>query len=235
MDKYKISQTPSGKKPATKKKAKAPARKQSRSTDPKLVVAAVLAMIVALVMGGIVYARFIGGKEEPAVNTAAEIQKRADEQGVVAPEVLDGVTSAIDNKKTSDLTKYYAKNVRIIIPRRSVNQMVGKAQVENFVDNPLNAAQTPWSWNVSPQDLSAWQQGPHGEHFVGNVIVGISPDGTVIAIHINENGEIDSIFIAPVGDLTNPTPGNPSNSNPTTDPVPETPSTPTPYSTEDSD
>lgn len=235
MDKYKISQTPAGKKPATKKKARAPARKQSRSTDPKLVVVAVIAIVVALVMGGIVYARFIGNKEEPVVNTAAEAQKRANEQGVVAPEVLDGVTNAIDNKKPSDLTKYYAKNVRIIIPRRSVNQIVGKGQVGNFVDNPLNTAQTPWNWNVPPQDLSAWQQGPHSEHFIGNVIVGISPDGTVIAIHIDENGEIDSIFIAPVEDLTSPTPASPSNPNTPTDPEPETPTTPAPFSTEDSD
>lgn len=234
MDKYSVSQTPGGKK-SVKKKVRAPKHRQTKSTDPKLAVIAIVAVIVALVLGGIVYARFFASSDDSATTAAAEAQKRADEKGEVAPEVFDGVTNAIGNKQLSDLNQYYAKNVRIIIPRSSVNLKVGSGQVGNYVNNPLDAAQTPWNWNVSPQDLAAWQQGPYGENFVGNVIVGISPDGTVIAIHIDENGQIDSIFIAPVGDLTNPSPATPTPASPTPDPVVDTPATPAPFSTEESD
>ncbi|MEO5627326.1 MAG: hypothetical protein ABIQ89_00345 [Candidatus Saccharimonadales bacterium] len=218
MDKYSLSQTPGSKKKApAKKKLKTPKSRQTKSVDPKLALIAAVVVLV-LILGGIVWARYFRGSEAPVATSAAEVKKqRADETGEVKAETFDGVTGAISNKNTTDLSKYYAKNVKVVILGKSINQTVSSGLVGNYVNNPLNAAQTPWDWHVSPQDLAAWQQGPYSEYFVGNVIVGISADNTVIVIHIDDNGDIDSIFIAPVGDLVNPPASD--TSNPTTTPT----------------
>lgn len=225
MDKYSISQKPtSGKKPA-KKRAKAPKRRQSKSINPQLfLVAAVI--VVALILGGVVWARYFNSNDDPASANGANktgTNKSPQDTAVVRGEVFEAVTTAIGNKKPDDLTKYYAARVRVSIPKQGINKTLSAAQVGSLINNPLNTAQTPWNWQISPQDLEAWRNGPYGEYFVQPVIVGISADNTVIVIHLDENGLIDSILIIPVSDLTTPVPDAPPSSttdNPTPDSAP---------------
>jgi hypothetical protein len=239
MDKYSISQNPGSKskKSAAKKRSKAPARKQSKSFDPKLAIIAVIVVLV-LILGGVVLARFFNksSSDVPASNTGkVDTTKRAGESGIVPGETFAAVTTAISDKKPGDLNKYYAKRVRVYIPKQSINSTLNKDQVEGIIKNPLNTAETPWNWQISPEDLAAWQNGPYADEFVGNVIVGISADNTVIVIHIDENGQIDSIFIIPASELTPPAQSTSDTPAPTPDTPTDTPSTPTPQPTEVSD
>ena len=234
MEQYRISQQPTGggNKPVKhKNKVKAAPRKQTKSLSPQLILVAV-AIIAALLLSGAVFARYMAGKGNTPVAAPGVIAKeRAKETGEVSQATFNGVTDAIGRKQVSGLNGYYANKVRVRILKNNINKTVDAKQVASLINGSINDAETPWNWNVPPGDLSAWQQGPHGEEFIGNVIVGVSPDGTVIVIHIDENGDIDEIFIAPIGDLTNPTtpttPTTPTdNPSQPTNPTPEKPVTP---------
>ncbi len=229
MDQYKISQTPGSKKKPVNKGAKAPKRRQTKSLSPQLVMVGVV-VTLALVLGGVVWARYFNNSvDSPSKSGSSAGTKSGSETVVTAvPEAtFNNVTTAINNNKPADLKKYYAKTVKVIILKTNINQSVTAAQVENLISNPLNSAQTPWNWHPSVEDLAAWQSGPYGQYFGDNTIVGISPDGTVISIHIDENGQIDTIFVAPVGDLTDPTTPGSSETSPSDTTTPSSPSTST--------
>jgi hypothetical protein len=223
MEQYKISQNPggpsspapvnSGKKPAKapkppkrgKRKTYVPKQRQTRSLDPQLVLGgAVVALL--LIFAGVAWAAHLSKSKAPAVNGgAAATKKTAGGSGKVIPgETYNAVTSAIGDKKPNALNKYYAKSVHVFIRGHNINQTVTGSQAGALVNDYINGAQTPWNWHVSASDLSAWQTGPYGQYFTGNDIVGISNDGLVISITIDDNGQITGIFIAPVGDLTTP-------------------------------
>ncbi|MDQ5972778.1 MAG: hypothetical protein QG553_937 [Patescibacteria group bacterium] len=229
MDQYKISQTPGSKKKPVKKTAKVPKRRQTKSLSPQLVLGGVVVTMV-LILGGVVWARYFnkGGDSPAKSGNAANVKSGGGAAAAAVPEAtFNDVTTAINNNKPSDLKKYYAKTVKVIILKTNINQSVTAAQVENLISNPLNSAQTPWNWHPAVEDLAAWQSGPYGQYFGDNTIVGISPDGTVISIHIDDNGQIDTIFVAPVGDLTGPTtPGSTDTTTPSDNTTPSTPSGP---------
>ena len=203
MDQYKISQTPTskGKKPR-KTKVVTPKRKDARTINPQAMM-----LVVVIALGLVLATVFVmRTMRKPAVPTASGpvVKGAAGTQGVVPGEALTEVTTALNNKNAAGLTAHYASKVHVIVLKSAVNQTVGSKQAQGLVTDPLNSAQTPWNWHVSSGDLSAWQTGPYGQYFTGNVVVGISGDGTVISIHFDPNGQIDVVFVAPVGDLTSP-------------------------------
>ena len=216
MDQYKISQNPGSSKQggakakSKKKRVSAPKHRDTQSLSPHLVMGAVV-LVLVLVFGGLVWAHYFN--KPSSSETAANSNKTASKKGgsgaatTIPEDAVTGVTNAISNNKPADLKVFYAKKVHIIVVRTATNQTVGSAQVESLISNPLNSAQTPWDWHVPPVDLSAWQTGPYGQYFNGNVLVGISADGTVIVVHFDANGQIDSILIVPLADLTTPVPG----------------------------
>lgn len=240
MEQYKISQNPGSPKKAapkgkkkTVKRGAAPKHRDTKSLSPQLIMVAIVFVLV-LVFGGVVWAHYFS---KPAITLtptngtkAGTSANRGGTTKAVPSATLSGIADAIANKKTGDLKVYYAKKVKVIIVKNSVNKTVNSGDVDGLVANPLNSAQTPWDWHVPPSDISAWQQGPYGQYFDGNILVGESNDGTVIIIHFDDNGQIDSIVIVPAGDLTGPAAdgtghgtgqeGNPdSGSTPDTTPV----------------
>lgn len=210
MDQYKISQTPGGKRPVKKKGSRPPKRKFKRTLDPQMIMA-VAASVLALIFVGVAVAHFAGKRDDPTVtgSSGATTKKGtgSGSTGIVPGEAFGAVTEGIGNKQPGALNKYYAKTVHVVIPKRKVNQNVAGKSVEALISDLLNGATNPWNWHVPASDLAAWQNGPNGQYFTGNVIVGISQDGTVISVGFNSNGEITTVFIAPVGDLTTPTSG----------------------------
>ena len=236
MDEYKISQTPGNKKSApstkgkktTKRKAsKAPKARNTKSLSPQYVMGGIVVALV-LILAGVAWAHFIAKSDTSTSGSAASVKDggKAGSKGIVPGEAFNTVTNAISDKNPSSLNKYYAKNVKVVIRKKGINQTVSGKSVEALIKDVLNSAQTPWDWHVSTAQLSAWQQGPYGQYFTGNVIVGISNDGTVVSIELNNDGEIITVFIAPVGDLT--TPGTPAPANDTTGGGTTNPTTPTP-------
>jgi hypothetical protein len=232
MDKYSISQSPDDlKTPITKRGkegSKVQAAKDAKTISPQLVIGGLVISLILVLAGiALVYQLSKKGDESTESGKSTNIVPSSAAKGVITTASFNDVTGAIGNKNFSALKSQYAKQVRIIIPRSATRKTVGSNDVEGLIGNPLNTAQTPWDWHVTSSQLAAWQQGPYGQYFSGNVIIGISADGTVISIGFDSNGQINSIFIAPVADLIAPPPaagsGNsggssttPNNTAPTT-------------------
>jgi uncharacterized membrane protein YgcG len=210
MDSYKLSQNPGkAKKPINNKKrsaSRSSKRRTGRSLDPQLVLGGIV-LVMILVLAGLAWAHYFG-KTNPSPNSS---QTGGNRGTVVVPaKTFSSVTEAIGNNKAADLNHYYASQVHVVMVGSKYDKMLGSADVNGIISNPLNSAQSPWNWHVPPGDLSAWQTGPYGQYFDGNVIVGISSDGTVISVGLDDNGQITTIFEAPVGDLTTPSNGGSS-------------------------
>jgi hypothetical protein len=99
------------------------------------------------------------------------------------------------------LGSYFASQVHVIIPNSSINEVVGSNNASSIIDNGLIGSASPWNFHVPVSELSQWQSGPYGQYFTGIDVVGISSNGDVISIGFNNNGQIDSVFIAPVSSL----------------------------------
>ena len=206
MDQYKISQNPTpgnkakGKKKVKAKKFKGPKHSGTR-LNPKL-VAGTLIGVAILVLGGVGWARWFGGSHDNGANGQSSKGTVTTPKGTVSNTTYNTVTSAVANKQPSALNALYASRVHVYILGTGVNRSVNASEVGNLLSDPLNGASDPWNWHVSPADLAAWQTGPYGQYFTGNDLIGESANGDVISVSVDSNGQIDSIFVAPVGDLT---------------------------------
>lgn len=207
MENYRISQNPGSAKPPRPAKGGRSRRSATKSLSPGLILGGILVALV-LILGGFFWVRFLSrqpaatnGGTATTTGTVGKGLKTAD-KGTIPEKTYNAVTAAIGNKKPSNLKAFYAASVKVVIPKKSINQTVEGSDVDGLVSNPLIDAVSPWDWHVSAQDLAAWQNGPYGQYFVGNVLVGVSADGTVISIGFDSNGQIVTIFIAPVSEVT---------------------------------
>lgn len=204
MAEYKISQTPDGKKPTTAKRRKVAKRASSRRLSPQLVMGGIV-LVLVLTFGGLAWAHFFIAKPQVANgNTAARANARPVHKPV-SPATRSAVTDAIASQKAGNLSGFYAPQVHVVMTKQGINRTLSAAEVSQLISNPLNGAQSPWNWHVPAGDIAAWQTGPYGQYFDGNVIVGQSSDGTVVSVAVDGNGQITTIFVAPVGELTPPT------------------------------
>ncbi|MEO8785189.1 MAG: hypothetical protein ABI221_02695 [Candidatus Saccharimonadales bacterium] len=206
MADYKISQTPDGSKRASPKRRKVAKRASSRSFNPQLVMGGIV-LVLILVFGGLAWAHFFVAKPQLASGstTAKPIHKP------VSAATRSAVTGAIASQQAGNLSAYYGAQVHVVMTKQGINRTLSGAQVSQLINNPLNGAQSPWNWHLPPGDIAAWQTGPYGQYFDGNVIVGQSNDGTVVSVTVDDNGQITTIFVAPVGDLTPPSSGGGAN------------------------
>lgn len=213
MDEYKISQTPDEApqpegqaKPNSVKPKKAPkashrpasGHRQTRSLDPQLVLGGIVGVLV-LSLVSLVWIRFVN---KPAANTTpAKSTSNSATTKPIPVATFNGVTAAIDGHKAADLGHYYAAQVHIVIPGKGVNQTLGANQAAALINSLLNGAQNPWNWHLPAGQIATWQQGPDGQYFQGNVIIGESGDGTVVSIGVDGSGNITSVFITNSDDL----------------------------------
>ena len=228
MDKYSISQTPTGKGKgkASRTKSRSSARRQSRSLSPQLVLGGIV-LVAALVLAALVWMHFFANS--PEVANGNSNARTPNKTTSLPASKRDAVTTAIQDKQPNDLGHYYASKVHVVMP--GFDRWLSADEVTKIISSSLNGAQAPWNWHVPPGDLSSWQTGPYGDNFTGNVVVGISDDGTVISVGFDDNGNIDTVFIAPVGDLTPAGSGGGSSTGPSSTPsnggtTPDTPTSP---------
>jgi hypothetical protein len=200
MADYKISQTPSNRKRPAPSRRKVAKRASSRSLSPQLVLGGII-LVLVLVLGGFAWAHFFAGSPKTAGGSSAS--KSATKP--VPSGTRAAVTNALDSKKATALSGYYASQVHVVMTRQGINQTLASGNVNRLISDLFNGSQGSWNWNVSTGDLSTWQNGPYGQYFDGTVIVGQSSDGTVVSIGVDSSGQITTIFVAPTSDLTNPT------------------------------
>lgn len=186
-------------------------------------------VFIVLILGGLAWAHFIGGKDDKPGNGAAATGKTTSASGV-PQETFESVAASIESKDLTGLRTRYANQVTVIVVKTSTKKKVSASDVQALIGNPLNSAVAPWNWHVPSDQLSQWQQGPYGEYFTEDHTIGISDDGTVISIGYDEDGNIDEIFIASVEDLVPPS--DPGGGGSTTTPSgdsnnPSTPDGPT--------
>lgn len=224
MDQYKISQNPDGPedKPPEVHKASHSGRRYHQprhrnvTLSPQLIIGAVVAAIL-LFAAGAAWAHWLSGSNKPATGSSGSSQSSASVRGTgvstgVTAATFTAVTNAVANKDTSALSSHYAKQVHVRIVASSIDKTLNANEVNALINDPLSGALDPWNWHVSSQQISIWQAGPDGQYFTGNDLIGISSNGDVISIGFDDNGQIDSIFIAPVSDLTGSTGSSTDNS-----------------------
>jgi len=144
----------------------------------------------------------------------------------ISEQTKNDVTGAIEQKKPEELNKHLAPNVTVVNISTGVTKTVSAQDVAGLII-VIQTAQNPWNWNVSPDLLAQWQQGPYGQYITPGSLVGQSADGQVIIINFDSNGQIISIIIIPNADLLNPiatpsstpTSGSGQNASPTATPA----------------
>jgi hypothetical protein len=131
----------------------------------------------------------------------------------IPKKAYQAVTTAISSKDTSILSGTYAKNVHLIIKQNDVNAIVAGSDVNALISGIINGITGSCNWQISTSLLSQWQNGPYGQYFSGNDLVGLCNDGTVISIVFDSGGQIVTVFIAPETSLVTPSSGSTTDSS----------------------
>lgn len=171
---------------------------------PALLTGAVVIGLGALV--ALLISHYKIGSNKPAPAPAAANTPSGNSRGQTAvvtpsisPAAKNSIISAVELKLLGNLSSRYAKRVHVVVTG-GINITVASDQVLSYL-NALAGAQNPWNWNIPASTLAAWQQGPYGQYFTGNVLVGESSNGYVVSFGFDQNGDISTVFIATNADL----------------------------------
>lgn len=114
--------------------------------------------------------------------------------------LIDNISASVESQNTAALEGYMTDNVTVVIAASEKGGSVSKAVAIKDLDY-LKGATAPWDFNLSADTLKAYADGGYKQYFTDNTIFGKSADGMVVAFGIDENGNIESIFMAANADL----------------------------------
>jgi hypothetical protein len=129
---------------------------------------------------------------------------------LVSETMAENVAAAIDTMNTAALEGYMADSVYVIY---AATEYAGsKTPAEAIADlDYLSGAIGPWDFNLDAATLASYAAGWYGEYFTSSDVyvdedthphlVGQSSDGYVVSFCINEDGDIDGIFITGSSEL----------------------------------
>ena len=210
MAEYKISQKPE--KPARPSIKsfwipKLQAKKLNRKTATITLAVAGVAIVVGAVFAAI---KLTSQKPTtprstlPLISSTTKPGSAANQTAHAVPAAAyQALKTAVATKNASLLNAFFAAKVRIVIIDSNINEVVDAAEAAALINDGLGAAQNPWNFNVTRDQLIGWQNGPYGQYFSGTVAVGISANGDVISVGFDNNGQINSVFVAPSNVLDN--------------------------------
>lgn len=151
------------------------------------------------------YKKAFGDTTNPQ-KTAQTNVKSAPKTGIpVAANVKTGVQSALNTYTASGGSNsgalqsgfgpLLAPTVTVIIAGSGSSQQSAQQALDTL--NYLKGANGTWNWNLTPEQLAAYQSGPYAQYFGDNTIVGQSSNGYVVSFTVDSSGQITQIFISP--------------------------------------
>ena len=132
---------------------------------------------------------------------ASKKQAASDVQSTpITQALIDNIADSIKSQNTAALEGYMKDMVVVVLAASEKGGPVDKATAIKDLDY-LKGATAPWDFNLSADTLKAYADGGYKQYFTDNTIFGKSADGMVVAFGIDENGNIESIFMAANADL----------------------------------
>lgn len=113
----------------------------------------------------------------------------------VSQDTKSKLQAIIDSKNYQNLSGLLDQSVTVSIAGSSTSRQ-NPQQVINSLGS-LNSATGVWNWNLSSDQLKQLQQGSNAQYFGSNTVVGQSTNGYIVALTINENGQITAVLISP--------------------------------------
>jgi uncharacterized FlaG/YvyC family protein len=113
----------------------------------------------------------------------------------ITQELIDNIADSIKSQNTAALEGYMKDTVTVVVAASEKGGSVTKAVAIKDLDY-IKGATAPWDFNLSSETLESYANGGYKQYFTDNTIFGKSADGMVVAFGIDDNGDIDSIFMA---------------------------------------
>lgn len=136
-----------------------------------------------------------GVKNDPSNPNSANYKDPGSASTSVSTDTRNKVQDAVSNNKYQDLSELMNPEVNVVIGGSGSSVQSVQQAIESL--NYLNGSSGGWNWNLSQEQLSQLQQGSNAQYFGNNAVIGISNNGYVVSIIVNESGQVDTIFMAP--------------------------------------
>ena len=122
----------------------------------------------------------------------SETATAPEPQGFSASDAL-AVETAISSGTPADTFDYLADPVTVAFAASDFNQERSPALAISDLGQVSNG--TGWSWELDPETLDTYRDGPYGNYFSDDSLVGESAEGYVVTLHVGDDA-IDEIFIS---------------------------------------
>lgn len=113
----------------------------------------------------------------------------------VTDETRKKIQAIIDSKKYQDITALLGENTTVVVAGSSTSQQTRQQVLDSL--GYLNSSTGGWNWNLTANQLQQLQQGNNAQYFGNDAIIGQSSDGYIVAIVVDENGQVSSVFMSP--------------------------------------
>ena len=105
----------------------------------------------------------------------------------------EAVEDAISDGEPAETFDYLADPVTVAFAASDFNQERSPALAISDLGQVSNG--TGWSWELDPETLDTYRDGPYGNYFSDDALVGESAEGYVVSLHVGDDA-IDEIFIS---------------------------------------
>lgn len=134
-------------------------------------------------------------KNDPSNPNSANYKDPGSASNSVPTDTRNKVQDAVGNNKYQDLSELMSQEVNVVIGGSGSSTQSVQQAIDSL--NYLNGSSGGWNWSLSPEQLAQLQQGSNAQYFGNNAVIGISNNGYIVSIIVNENGQVDTIFMAP--------------------------------------
>jgi hypothetical protein len=186
----------------------------SKKRGSKATVVLTIALILALIAGGLAYWWRNDQAEQQMKSDAAKITQleaqvktlmgvsTTETSELVGPseEDKENIIASITSGNTAALEGYMADSVHVVIA--ASEGVFDHTPTEAIADlNYISDAIEPWDFDLDEATLADYATGDYKDYFHDNSVVGVSADLRVVVFNFDSNGDIDEIFMAVSADL----------------------------------
>lgn len=119
---------------------------------------------------------------------------------VITEDLVETIDDSITTMNTAALQGYMASSIMVVMAATEFGESRTPTQAISDL-NYLSSATAPWDFDLPSTTLDGFKAGFYSQYFGDNTVVGQSSDGYVVSFGINDDGEIDAIFMAVSADL----------------------------------